>query len=99
MYSILDSERISLRVMETNYNSPMFKALEACAIGETSHSSLRDRLVNIDVRFFERLYDQSMQVLSSHYAHLYLVSYQVKQETFIKVQKKVIHTLRFLKGL
>lgn len=79
LYSILDSERISLRVMETNYNSPMFKALEACAIGETSHSSLRDRLVNIDVRFFERLYDQSMQVLSSHYDSKQLEGYNIKR--------------------
>lgn len=57
MYSVLDSERVSLRVMETNYNSPMFKALEASAIGETTHSSIKNRLVSIDVRFFERLYD------------------------------------------
>ena len=61
LYSLLDSERLSLRVMEANYKSPLFKALEASAIGETAHSSLKDRLVRIDIRFFERLYEQSIK--------------------------------------
>jgi len=79
LYSLLDSERISLRVMETHYNSPQFKAMEASAIGKTSHSSLRDRLVNIDVRFFERIYSQSMKVLSSQYDEKQLKGYNIKR--------------------
>lgn len=79
MYSILDSERLSLRVMETNYNSPMFKALESTALGETSHSSIRDRLVKIDVRFFERMYDQTLNVLNQHYDAPQLNHYNIKR--------------------
>lgn len=87
LYSLLDSERLSLRVMETNYNSPLFKALEASAIGETAHSSLKDRLIAIDVRFFERVYDQVINVLSRHYDEKQLDGYNIKRydSTMIKV--------------
>ena len=79
MYSLLDSERVSLRVMEANYNSPMFKALEASAIGTTCHSSIKDRLVSIDVRFFESLYDQAVNVLGQHYDTKQLEGYNIKR--------------------
>lgn len=87
LYSLLDSERLSLRVMEANYNSPLFKSLEASAIGETAHSSLKDRLVRIDIRFFERIYDQCVRMLSSQYDESTLKGYNIKRydSTMIKV--------------
>ena len=79
LYSVLESQRLSLRVMEENYNSPLFKAMEASAIGLTSHSSIRDRLVTIDVRFFERIYEQSMSILGEHYGFQQLKGYNIKR--------------------
>jgi len=68
LYSLLDSERISLRTMADQYLSVPFQTLEQSVIGQTTaHSSIRDRLVNIDVRFFERIYEQSLTLLSAHY--------------------------------
>ena len=77
--SLIDCERISLQVMETHYNSPQFKTMEASAIGKTSHSSLRNRLVSIDVRFFERIYCQSMKIPSSQYDKKQLNDYNIKR--------------------
>lgn len=68
LYSLLDSERISLRTMADGYTSVPFQTLEQSVIGQTTaHSSIRDRLVNIDVRFFKRIYERSLALLSAHY--------------------------------
>lgn len=68
LYSLLDSERISLRTMADQYTSVPFQTLEQSVVGEsTAHSSIRDRLVNIDVRFFKRVYERSLDMLSTHY--------------------------------
>lgn len=68
LYSILESERLSLRTMADNYVSVPFQVLEQSVVGEgTAHSSIRDRLVKIDVRFFEKTYDRTRQLLREHY--------------------------------
>lgn len=68
LYSLLDSERISLRTMADQYTSVPFQTLEQSVIGQTTaHSSIRDRLINIDVRFFKRIYERSLALLSAHY--------------------------------
>jgi len=96
LYSLLDSTRLSLRVMETNYNSPLFKALEASAIGETAHSSLKDRLVAINVDFFERVYAQTLRVLSSNYDEKQLNGYNIKRydSTMIKVFSHLLEGMK-----
>jgi Transposase DDE domain len=68
LYSILESDRLSLRTMAENYLSVPFQVLEQSVIGDkTAHSSIRDRLVKIDVRFFEKIYERSRQLLREHY--------------------------------
>lgn len=81
LYSLLDSERISLRIMAENYNSVPFKVLEQSTTGETTaHSSIRDRLVNINVSFFKHLYEHSQTKLLEQYTGKQLVSgYNIKR--------------------
>lgn len=81
LYSLLDSERISLRTMADQYTSIPFQTLEQSVIGQvTAHSSIRDRLLNIDVRFFERVYEQSLGLLHTHYGSKELTgSYNIKR--------------------
>ncbi len=68
LYSILESDRLSLRTMADNYVSVPFQVLEQSVIGDkTAHSSIRDRLVKIDVRFFEKIYGRTRQLLREHY--------------------------------
>lgn len=68
LFSILDSERLSLRTMAEQYSSVPFQLLEQSVVGQsTAHSSIRDRLVNIEVRFFELLYERVRCLLSAHY--------------------------------
>lgn len=80
LYSILDSERLSLRIMEENYISPSYKALCPCTVGEsTAHSSIHDRLVAMDVRFFEQLHGQVLTTLREHYTFTELGNYNIKR--------------------
>lgn len=68
LYSILESERLSLRTMAEQFTSVPFQVLEESIMGEkTAHSSIRDRLIGIEVRFFEHLYEHTKKVLSTHY--------------------------------
>lgn len=60
LYSILYSERLSLRVMEWCYASPNFQVL-ADAVGKTAHNSIRDRLRTISVDYFAGIYDHFYQ--------------------------------------
>ena len=81
LYSILDSERLSLRTMAEQYSSVPFQLLEQSVIGQkTAHSSIRDRLINIDVRFFERLYEKTRALLSAQYSEKELLgAYNLKR--------------------
>lgn len=80
LYSLLESDRISLRGMQDNYVSALFKAVEHLAVdAHTAHSSIRDRLVNIKVEFFERLYQRVYGLLGEHYGEKELRSYHIKR--------------------
>jgi len=81
LYSLLDSERISLRTMADQFTSIPFQTLEQSIVGQsTAHSSLRDRLINIDVRFFERIYDKAFALLSAQYGSKQLTgAYNIKR--------------------
>lgn len=66
LYSILDSERLSLRLMAEQFSSVPFQLLEQSVVGQkTAHSSIRDRLVKIKVSFFERLYERTRSLLAA----------------------------------
>ena len=68
LYSILDSERLSLRTMAEQYSSVPFQLLEESIVGKkTAHSSIRDRLVNIEVGFFKGIYEHTRGMLCAQY--------------------------------
>lgn len=81
LYSILDDERISLRSMEHAYSTVVFNALVQSkeGLGHTAHSSIRDRLVNIDVRFFERLHLKVHELIQQHYDDQALEGFHLKR--------------------
>jgi hypothetical protein len=80
LYSLLQSDRISLRTMQDNYVSALFKAVEHLAVDAyTAHSSIRDRLVNIKVEFFERLYERVYGLVEEHYGEKELSGYNLKR--------------------
>lgn len=80
LYSLLQSDEVSLRGMQDNYSSALFKAIEGLTLeATTAHSSIRDRLTQIDVAFFERIYEQVYQQLGQHYDQPALSRYNIKR--------------------
>lgn len=98
LYSILDSERISLRTMEANYISVGYQILEESVIGSTTaHSSIRDRLCKINVSFFEKLYHECTSMLKQHYGEKALIGkYNVKRydSTMISVFSHLLEGMK-----
>ncbi|MEZ4921087.1 MAG: IS4 family transposase [Saprospiraceae bacterium] len=56
LQGILKDKDGSLRSLESLYNSPGFEYFSGKGKHKTRHSSLADRLANIELSFFERLY-------------------------------------------
>lgn len=57
LYSMLNSTRISLRVMESMISSSRFKFISGIDDLDTKYNSIRDRLCTINCTFFERLFE------------------------------------------
>jgi hypothetical protein len=56
LFSLLNSERISLRVMEEIFNSDQFKIFAKKENQKTKHSTIGDRITNINYEFFEKIF-------------------------------------------
>ena len=80
LFSLLQSERLSLRVMEANYKEPMFQVLAPALESDTvTWSGLRRRLMNVKVEFFQRLYEHVYQQVAAVYEPEELSNYQLKR--------------------
>jgi IS4 transposase len=80
LYSLLESDKVSLRGMQDNYSAALFRAIEGLTLqATTAHSSIRDRLTQIDVTYFERIYEQVYQQLGQHYDQPALSRYNIKR--------------------
>ena len=56
LFSSLNTERISLRVMEEFWNSEKFKTFSGKNNQKVKHSGIGDRLGNIDSKFFQEIF-------------------------------------------
>jgi hypothetical protein len=56
LFSLLNSERVSLRVMEEIFNSDQFKVFSQKGNQKTKHSTIGDRVANINSDFFEKIF-------------------------------------------
>ena len=69
LMAVLDSERVSLRVMEDLYNHHKFQLLAAIEKDSTTRfTSLSDRLMHIKAEFFEELFKATYENLSKQYS-------------------------------
>jgi hypothetical protein len=57
LFSMLDSQKVTLRVMETILQSAKFKQFAQCEDIDAKFNSIRDRICNINVEFFKRLFE------------------------------------------
>lgn len=79
-FSILQSERLSLRVMEANVSDPLFKALApALNADEATWGGIRDRLIHVKSEFFQQLYEKVYEMAANLYSQSALQGYHIKR--------------------
>lgn len=80
LFSILSSERLSLRMMEDSFSDPLFQALapdlEQDQIGWTG---IRDRLIHVKSSFFQKIYEAVFQQASQLYGQERLAGYHIRR--------------------
>lgn len=80
LFSLLNSERLSLRVMEDNSKDLFFKALcTGLEAGGVSWVAIRDRLMALNTDFSRRLYEFFYQELAKYYDEKLLEKYNLKR--------------------
>jgi hypothetical protein len=68
LYGVLKNGRLSTRLLEQLYNSATFGRIAHTKGHQTRHSSIADRLNNINVKFFQALFEQLQVQLEKNYA-------------------------------
>lgn len=58
LFSMLSSDKLSLRVMETFLQSARFKSFSQFDILESKYNSIRDRICTINAFYFEKLFEE-----------------------------------------
>jgi Transposase DDE domain len=80
LYSTLESERLSLRVMERHAEDPMFEALLAEEQqGGISYTNIRNRLQSINPAFFKKAYEQTAKALNTHFSSQEIAGFNLKR--------------------
>lgn len=96
MYSLLEGDRLSLRLMEEHYNSPKFKELAGFQLSDTAYNSIRDRLIGLDSAYFEKIYEHLYTQIEQHYNEAQLGDYHIKRydSTMIAVFSHLLQGMR-----
>lgn len=93
LFSLLSTGRTSLRVMEEIYNSEKFKVLTSRKNGTTKHTTISDRIANINYVFFkeifEFLYNKSQSILDNQKDTLSISRYD---STLVSLSAKLLKT-------
>ena len=83
LFSLLNSERLSLRIMEENYEDPLFQALAPALVADTvAWTGIRDRLINIKSVFFQKLYESVYNRARELYGGKRLEGYHIRTVSY-----------------
>lgn len=97
MFSLLSSERLSLRIMEDNFRDPMFRALApAVQIEKVAWTGIRDRLLHINSEFFQKIYEKVLSTIFEKYSKNSLTKYHIRRydSTMIRVFSHLLIGMR-----
>ena len=90
LFSLLNSDRISLRIMAELCHSPQFKILAQKDNLKTRHSTLSDRIANIDYRFFEKIFIALQEKFHSLRADSAIFSVAKYDSTLVRLSAKLL---------
>lgn len=79
-FSLLSSERLSLRLMEDNFQDPLFRALApTLEVDKVGWTGIRDRLIHVKSDFFQQLYLRVYEMVIKDYSKKSLLNYNIKR--------------------
>ncbi|MFM7023520.1 MAG: DUF4372 domain-containing protein [Flavobacteriales bacterium] len=88
LYSMLSSQKLSLRIMESYVSSAQFKQLSGNDF-TTKYNSIRDRICTINASYFEQLFSQ---IFTSYNAFLKEEKALVKADsTYVSIAAKLVN--------
>jgi len=90
LFSLLSSERLSLRVMENYYQSEQFKTWCGGDKGSTKHTSLSDRLRTIQASYFEEIFHYLIEALPQASKHKKRLKITRFDSTLIRLSSQLL---------
>ena len=93
LYGVLNCKIISLRILETIFNSDKFKSLFSVDAKSIKHSGIGMRLQNIDYRYFEGIFHYllgSEQVTEVFFAQKKKISVRKIDSTIVTLSSKLL---------
>lgn len=66
LFSMLNSDKLSLRVMEKYLESAQFRSFTGYDITVGKYNSIRDRICSINAAYFEELFNKIFEIYSNH---------------------------------
>ena len=74
LFSMLDTDKLSLRVMETYLSSSKFRSQlkVAASVADCKYSSIRDRICNIEATYFERLFVEVFKLYNKQLKRMHM---------------------------
>ena len=94
LYSVIKSDRVSSRVIESFFNSRSFQFLADLPLhSKTRHSSISERLAHVEVNFFEEIYDYVVHELSTKYVAGNVQDQKIKRfdSTIVSLSSRLLH--------
>ena len=91
MMGLLESERLSLRVMEQIYSSQKFKIISGISAKEgTKHNSIADRISSISSTYFEELFMKSAELFNTKFKKREIGKYKIERfdSTMVSLSSK-----------
>ncbi|MDE1190957.1 MAG: DUF4372 domain-containing protein [Arachidicoccus sp.] len=80
LFSMLNSEKLSLRVMESYLQSASFKSFSKYNILDGKYNSIRDRICSINAEYFEKLFKQIFSIYNKELSEQKALSKTVKSK-------------------
>ena len=93
MMGLLESERLSLRVMEQIYSSQKFKIISGISAKEgTKHNSIADRISSISSTYFEELFMKSAELFNTKFKKREIGKYKIERfdSTMVSLSSKLL---------
>lgn len=79
LFTLLDSERMSLRILESNTRDPYFRSIYPVLSEHVRWTGIRDRLMHLPLSYCEGLYEAVYKQVEALYSEKALTKYHVKR--------------------